>query len=67
MACQCDGQKHEHIQAFLMYEITTLLQEIERRGIGFIDLTYKYGIDYKIDGTVYHIRIEENEKTDTGS
>lgn len=56
------NEKHEHIQAFLMYEIQKRLEDLERRGVGFINVTYNGGIDYKIDGVVYHIRIEEGEE-----
>lgn len=54
--------EHEHIQAFLMYEIIKKLEDLQRRGIGFIDLSYTGGVDYKIDGTVYHIKISESNK-----
>lgn len=55
------SEKHEHIKALLMYEIQKRLEDLERRGVGFIDVSYKGGIDYRIDGVVYHIRIEEDE------
>lgn len=51
--------KHEHIQAFLMYEIIFKLEEIHRCGVGFIDQTFTKGVDYRIDDTVYRITIEE--------
>ena len=54
--------EHEHIQAFLMYEIIKKLEDLQHRGIGFIDLSYTGGIDYKIDETVYHIKISENNE-----
>ena len=57
--------EHEHIQAFLMYEIIKKLEYLQRRGIGSIDLSYTGGIDYKIDETVYHIKISENNEWTT--
>ena len=57
--------EHEHIQAFLMYEIIKKLEDLQRRGIGYIDLSYTGGIDYKIDETVYHIKISENNEWTT--
>ena len=51
--------KHEHIQAALMYEIEKLLETFQRRRIGYIDRSFKGGIDYKIDDVVYRITIEE--------
>ena len=50
---------HEHIQAALMWEIEKRLEEIQRRGVGYIDLTYTGGIDYRIDDIVYEIKITE--------
>ena len=41
--------EHEHIQAFLMYEIIKKLEDLQRRGIGY-------------DETVYHIKISENNE-----
>lgn len=54
--------EREHIQAFLMYEIIKKLEDLQRSGIGSIDLSYTGGIDYKIDETVYHIKISENNE-----
>ena len=51
--------KHEHIQALLMYEIEKKLEEIQRKGVGYIDCTYTGGINYKIDDVIYKITIEE--------
>ena len=50
---------HEHIQAALMYEIVKMLEAIQRRGVGYINRTYKGGIDYCINNVVYKIAIEE--------
>ncbi len=53
---------HEHIQAFLMFEIQKKLEEIQRRGVGYIYCTYTGEIDYKIDGVVYEIKITERRE-----
>ena len=45
-----------------MYEIIKKLEDLQHRGIGFIDLSYIGGVDYNIDGTVYHIKISESDK-----
>ena len=50
---------HEHIQALLMFEIEKKLEELQRRGVGYIDCEYTGGINYKIDDTVYEITIKE--------
>ena len=50
---------HEHIQALLMFEINKKLEELQRRGVGYIDCEYTGGINYKIDDTVYEITIKE--------
>lgn len=50
---------HEHIQAALMYELEKKLEEIQRRGVGYIDQIFRGGVDYKIDDTVYRITITE--------
>ncbi len=50
---------HEHIKALLMFEINKKLEELQRRGVGYIDCEYTGGIDYKIDNTVYEITIKE--------
>lgn len=55
-------KKNEHIKAFFMYEIEKMLETIQKRGIGYIDCTYVGGIDYKIDGVVYHITITATEE-----
>ena len=39
---------HEHIQALLMFEINKKLEELQRRGVGYIDCEYMGGINYKI-------------------
>lgn len=51
--------EHEHIQAFLMYEIEKKLEEIQRRGVGFINCTSLGTIEYRIDDTVYVFTIKE--------
>ena len=53
------GIMHEHIQALLMFEINKKLEELQRRGVGYIDCEYTGGINYKIDDTVYEITIKE--------
>lgn len=50
---------HEHIQALLMFEINKKLEELQRRGVGYIDCEYMGSINYKIDDTVYEITIKE--------
>lgn len=55
---------HEHIQAFLMFEIQKKLEEIQRRGVGYIDCTYTGKVDYKIDDVVYEIKITERRESE---
>ena len=55
---------HEHIQALLMFEINKKLEELQRRGVGYIDWEYMGGINYKIDDTVYEITIKEKGGVD---
>ena len=50
---------HEHIQAFIMYEITQMLEGLNRKRIGYIDQSFTGGVDYRIDDTIYRITIEE--------
>lgn len=52
---------HEHIKAFLMFEIDKRLSELQRRGIGYIDSEGVCCIEYKIDDIVYVISIQEKE------
>lgn len=58
---------HEHIKAFLMYEIDKTLSELQRRGIGYIDGEGTCVIDYRIDDTTYEISIREKEVLDDGT
>lgn len=51
---------HTHIQTLLMSEISKKLEELQRRGIGYIDCECTGRIDYKIDDVVYQISIEED-------
>lgn len=51
--------QHEHIQAFIMYELEKALQQIQRRGIGFVENTSKQKIEYRIDNVVYTLSISE--------
>lgn len=50
---------HEHIQAFFMYELEKKLEEIQRRGIGFINCSSKGVIEYCIDDAVYVFTLTE--------
>ena len=56
---------HEHIQAFFAYELEKKLEEIQRRGIGFINCVTKNRIEYCIDDTVYVFMLEERGREDS--
>ena len=53
---------HEHIQALLMFEINKKLEELQRKGVGYIDCEYMGGINNKIDDTIYEITIKGKDE-----
>ena len=48
-----------HIESMIMYEVKTLLEVLQNRGIGYLDLERPNVFHYKIDGHTIRISVDD--------
>ena len=48
-----------HLEALIMNEVRTLLEVLEKRGIGYIDMEQSNVFHYKIDGHTIRIGVDD--------
>lgn len=50
-----------HRKTLLMNRIRTALEQLQREGVGYIDLESIDGIHYMIDGTVFVVEVKDGD------
>lgn len=48
-----------HLESMIMYEVKTLLEVLENRGIGYLDLERSNVFHYNIDGHTIRIGVDD--------